>query len=330
LEGSVQKEGQRVRITAQLVDAIKGNHLWAERYDRDMKGFFDLLDEITKEIGVALQVQLTWGDYARYHSSTDNFEAWGLFNEAYGLYLRAISERKREDNVRARVLLEKAFKLDPEYARALLVNGWTHLSDVLFGWSKSPQESIERAIELAKKARTIDESQVGLHALWSMIYLTKGQYERAIKEAEKAIAQDPNWSIGYISLGMALFDFGRFEEVIPAIKTSMRLHGPYFPANLLQFLAAAYSMAGHYEKAISTYKKYFDRCKAESCLKIWHLGLAVTYIWIGQEEEARNHAAEVLMIDPKFSLEDYAKLFRFKNQADTDRVIDALRKAGLK
>jgi tetratricopeptide (TPR) repeat protein len=152
----------------------------------------------------------------------------------------------------------------------------------------------------------------------------------AIKEAEKAIAQDPNWSIGYISLGMALFDFGRFEEVIPAIKTSMRLHGPYFPANLLQFLAAAYSMAGHYEKAISTYKKYFDRCKAESCLKIWHLGLAVTYIWIGQEEEARNHAAEVLMIDPKFSLEDYAKLFRFKNQADTDRVIDVLRKAGLK
>jgi len=329
LEGSVQKEGDRVRITAQLVDAIKGHHLWAEQYDRDMKGFFDLLDEITKEIGAALQVQLTWGDYARYHSSTDNFEAWGLFNEAYSLYLRAVSERKREDNVRARVLLEKAFKLDPEYARALLVNGWTHLSDVWFGWSKSPQESIERAVELAQKAGTIDESHVGLRALWSVIYSTKGQYERAIEEAEKAIAKDPNWSIGYISLGAALYSFGRFEEAIPAMKTSIRLHGPYFPANLMQGLAAAYSMAGHYEKAISTYKKYFDRCKAESCLKIGHLGLAMTYVWLGQEEEARNHAAEVLKIDPKVSLERYAKRLPWKNKTDIDRVIDALRKAGL-
>jgi adenylate cyclase len=253
-----------------------------------------------------------------------------LFNEAYSRYQRAITEHKREDNVKARELFEKAFKLDPEYVRVLQLLGWTHLTDVWFGWSKSPQESIERAIELAQKADTIDESDVGLHALWSVIYSTKSQYERAIEEATKAIARDPNFPIGYISLWMALYNLGRFEEVIPVIKTAMRLHGPYFTSNHLQFLADAYSMVGHYERAISTYKEYFDRCKAESSLKIGHLGLANTYIWLGQEEEARNHAAEVLKIDPKFSLEGYAKLLRFKNQADTDRVIDALRKAGLK
>jgi len=127
-----------------------------------------------------------------------------------------------------------------------------------------------------------------------------------------------------------MYNLGRFEEAIPVIKTVMRLHGPYFGANQLMGLANAYRMAGHYEKAISTYKKYFDRCKAESCLKIGHLGLAITYVWLGQEEKARNHAAEVLKTDPKFSLERYAKRLRWKNQADIDRVIDALRKAGLK
>jgi len=330
LEGSVQKEGQRVRITAQLVDAIKGNHLWAERYDRDMKGFFDLLDEITKEIGAALQIQLTWGDYARFTGSTDNFEAWGLFNEAYSRYQLAINERRREDNVKARELFEKAFKLDPGYASALNLMAWTHLTDVLSGWSKSPQKSIQRAVELAKKARTLGASSAGFHSLWSMIYSTKRQYERAIKEAEKAIAQDPNFPVGYISLWVALYSLGKFEEAIPVIKTAMRLHGPYFSSNHLEVLANAYMMVGHYEKAISTYNKYFDRCKTESCLKFGHLGLANTYIWIGQEEEARNHAEEVLKIDPKFSLEGYAVLLPFKNQADTDRVIDALRKAGLK
>jgi len=329
LEGSVQKEGDRVRITAQLVDAIKGHHLWAERYDRDVKGFFKLLDEMTREIGTALQVKLTWGDYARHSSSSANFEAWGLFNKAYGLYMRAVTERKREDNIKARELFEKAFKADPEFAGASLLVAWTHLSDVWYGWSKSPQKSIERAIELAKKARTIGVSSARHHALWSVIYTTKGQNERAIKEAEKAIVKDPNWPIGYISLFMPLLNLGRFEEAIPIIKTVIRFHGSYFPANFLQRQAIAYSMAGHYEKAISTYKEYFDRCKAESCLRIGHLGLAMSYVWLGQEEKARNHASEVLKIDPKFSLERYAKRFTWRNQADIDRVIDALRKAGL-
>ena len=131
-----------------------------------------------------------------------------------------------------RELFEEAIALDPEYAEAYSRLGNCHLRDVWYGWSKSPQKSIERAIELAKKARTIGVSSARHHALWSVIYTTKGQNERGIKEAEKAIVKNPNWPIGYISLYSALLNLGRFEEAIPIIKTSIRLHGSFFPVNL--------------------------------------------------------------------------------------------------
>ena len=328
LEGSVQMEGDRVRITAQLVDAIKGHHLWAERYDRDMKGFFDLLDEITKKIGAALQVKLTWGEIASYYSSTDNFEAWGCFIEAYDLF---VSTSRREYNVKARVLFKRAFKLDPEYLPALTLIGWTHVADALNGWGKSPQESMEKAIEVAQKVSAIDESHPGIQSLWAFIYFAQGQYEKAIFEAEKAISKDPNFAIGYLALWFPMYNSGRFEEAIPVIETALRLHGPYFPVVQLGYLGPTYCMAGRYKEAISAFKKYLERCSEREGFSVrGHVGLANTYIWLGQEEKARNHAAEVLKIDPKFSLEGYATQLRFKNQADTDRVIDALRKAGLK
>ena len=327
LEGSVQKEGHRVRITAQLVDAIKGHHLWAERYDRDMKGFFDLLDEMTKEIATALQVKLTWGEISRYFVSTDNFEAWGYFIEAYDYYHRF----RREDNVKARGLFEKASKLDPEYLHPLRLIGWTHVTDVLFGWSESPQKSMEHAIEVAQKICTIDESHTEVHALWAIIYFAQGQYEKAIAEGEKAVGKDPNFANGYLALWFPMYKSGRFEEAIPVIETAMRLHGPYFPINRWIYLGSTYCMAGRYNKAVSAFNKFLDRCSEREGFPIeGHVGLTITYIWLGQEEDARNHAAEVLKIDPKFSLEGYSKVPRFENQADKDRVIDALRKAGLK
>jgi len=327
LEGSVQKEGDRVRITAQLVDAIKGHHLWAERYDRDMKGFFDLLDEMTKEIATALQVKLTWGDYARFIASTNNFEAWGYFNEGYDHYLRL----SREYNDKARWLFERALGLDPEYLPALRLIGWTHVTDALYSWSESPQKSIEQAVEVAQKVRAIDESDPGIQCLWAFIYFAQGQYENAISEGEKAIAKAPNFAIGYFALFIPLYASGRFEEAIPMIKTGMRLHGANFPVNWLRLFGDNYCMAGRYEEAISAFKKLLDRGSEFEGFPIWgHAGLAISYIWLDQEEAARNHAAEVLKIDPKFSIEGYAKSIRFKNQVDTDRVIDALRKAGLK
>jgi adenylate cyclase len=293
-----------------------------------MKGFFDLLDEITKEIGTALQLELTWGDFARYIAATDNFEAWGYYNRAYSHFLRSSAEYKRGESIKARELLEKAVKLDPEYLPALRLIGWTHMVEALRGWSESPQQSIEAAIEVAKKAHAM-ESDAGAHALWSLIYNAKKQWAEAIEEGEEAIAKDPNFAPGHVALWIAMFNSGRFEEAIPVIKAAKRLHGPHFPIDHLRALAQSYCMAGHYEKAISTYKEYLGRSKAEDCLMLGHAGLAITYVWFGQEEKARNHIAEVLKLDHNYTIESYTRLLYFKNQADIDQVMDALRKAGL-
>jgi len=326
LEGSVQKEGDRVRITAQLVDTIKGNHLWAERYDRDMKGFFDLLDEITKEIGAALQVQLTWGDYASSISSTVNLEAWGYFNKGVSHFNRYT----KRDNIKARELCERAAKLDPEYVPPLRIIAYTYLMDIRFGWSKSPRQSMERAIELAQNALRIDDSDAGVHSLLAYIYLLKRQHEKSIDEAERAINLDPNFAIGYSALADTMIQSGRYEEAIAMIKTAMRLHGPYFPAYFWSYLAESQRGTERFEEAISAYENLLDRClKGEYPLILAHAGLAGTYMEAGQEEKARAHAAEVLKIKPSFSLDSVRKLARFKNQADLDRVIDALRKAGI-
>jgi adenylate cyclase len=326
LEGSVQKEGDRVRITPQLVDAIKGHHLWAEQYDRDMKGFFALLDELTKEIGAALQVQLTWGDYASSISSTDNFEAWGYFNKGYSHFNRYT----KRDNAKARDLCERALKLDPKYVPPLRIIAFTYLMDISFGWSKSPRQSMERAIELAQKALTIDESDAGVHALLAYTYLLRRQHDEAIAEAERAINLDPNFAIGYSALADTMYYSGRYEEAIAMIKTAMRLHGPYFPAYFWLYLANSHREAGRFEEAISVYKKIFDRSqKGEGHFLLAQLGLAVTYIRLGKEEEARAYAAEVLKINPKYSLEGLRSKSRFKDPAHMERYLDALRKAGI-
>ena len=152
LEGSVQKAGERVRITAQLIDSTTGHHLWAERYDRSMEDFFNLQDEITQEIVIALQVELTEGERARAYQTTRNLEAWAYLVQGIGCFRRFT----REDNAKARKLAIRATKLDPEDVLAWTLLGWTHVMDSFYGWSRSPQESIVRAFFANSTARCID------------------------------------------------------------------------------------------------------------------------------------------------------------------------------
>jgi TolB-like protein/Tfp pilus assembly protein PilF len=322
LEGSVQKEGDRVRITAQLIDALKGHHLWAEQYNRDMKGFFGLLDEITKEIGTALQVQLTWGDYARHVASTDNFEAWGYAIKGYDVF----RDSTKRNNAKARELFEKAVELDPEYVVAWRMLGYTHYADAWMGWSKSRRQSIERTIELAQKALSIDDSYAGGHALLADAYLLTRQHEMAITEGQSALAHDPNDPLGYIVMAKIMHYSGRFEEAISMIKTGMRLHGPHFPAHYLLWLGVPLHMAGRNEEALPVFEKLLERRFLELYVQV---NLAVVNMKLGREEEARKHANEVLRLNPKFSLEWWSKMELFKDPAHLERRLGPMRKAGL-
>jgi adenylate cyclase len=323
LEGSVRKAGDRVRITAQLIDAPTGHHLWAERYDRDLKDIFALQDEITMKILTALRVTLTEGEQARvYDRGRGNLDSFMKVLEGNSYFFRL----NEDDNVVARQMFEEAIVLDRENSGAYTALGWTYLADVWYGSSESPGKSMERASELAQKALALDDTKDHAHCLLGHIYLMKRQYEKAIAEQERAIALNPNGADAHAHLGMTLDYAGRAEEAIALLKKAIRLN-PIPPNWYLFTLGDAYCLTGQYEEAIAVYTKVLHRNPEDIRTLI---GLAATYNLMGREEEARAQAAQILRVIPKFSVESFANRLPFKNKADTDLYIDSLRKAGLK
>jgi adenylate cyclase len=323
LEGSVRKAADRLRITAQLIDALTGHHLWAERYDRDLKDIFALQDEITMRILTALRVTLTEGEQARvYDKGTENLDSFLKFLQGMHYFLRF----NKDDNTLARQMFEEAVSLDPDNPGAHTTLGWTHVMDVWYGSSESPGNSMERASELAQKALALDETQDSAHSLLGHIYLMMRHYDMAIAEGERAVALNPNGADSHAHLAMTLFYEGRREEAIALFKKAIRLN-PMPPNWYLTHLAFNYRLTGKNQEAITTFQKVLQRNPDD----LWaQIGLAASYSVEGREKEARAEAAEVLRIDPKFSLEYFAKTLPHKNQADTQLTIDALRKAGLK
>jgi adenylate cyclase len=326
LEGSVQKSGNRVRITAQLVDATTGHHLWSEQYDRDMKELFALQDDITHKIVVALQVKLTEGEQARvWHGTTYNLEAWGYFVKGYSLFERF----RKEDNAKAQELFERALEIAPKYSYALTMLAWSHWIDARYGWTKSRSESDKKCAELAQKAVALDDTQPHVHGLLGGIYLAQRQYEQAIAEGEKAIELGPNNSLSYALLALSLKFAGRFERAITLFKKAMRL-SPYYLNWYPLHLAGCYFMTGRYDEAIATYKHALERGKGLGFNPFaLHVGLAASYMRIGQEEKARSHAEEVLRIKPDYSLEWIRKYSLQKDPSHLNLFLTSLHKAGI-
>jgi TolB-like protein/Tfp pilus assembly protein PilF len=331
LEGSVRKAGDKVRITAQLIDAKTNHHLWAERYDRELKDVFAVQDEITMKIITAMQVELTEGEAARIrHRTTDNLKAWGYAIKGFSLFER----NTKEDNAEARKLFKRAVNLDPNYAWAWTMLAWTHFKDATHGFSQNMVESFEQCVPLAQKALALDDSEPGIHVLWGLIYLLgpspERRYEKAISQVEKAISLAPTAADSYFYLGWTLLFAGRSEEALSVIKKAMRLH-PYYPPRYLAKLGEAYMATGHYEKALVIFKQLLERSlKGEYNAIHAHLNLAGIYIELGLEAEARAHAAEVLKLDPNFSILQIINLVHFKEPARLDQLLQDVRKAGLK
>jgi len=322
LEGSVQKSGDRVRITAQLIDALSGHHLWAERYDRDLKDIFALQDEITMKVITALQVELTAGEMVgMIAKGTKNIDAFIKYLQAYEL----IDGTSKEGNAQARKILEEAIVLDPEYSRLYMGLAMTHTYDVWHGTTESTEQSLARAFELAQKAISLDNSNAAIYTVLAVVYAMKRQYDKAIAECERAVSLDPNSAENIMRSGMVLNWAGRAEEAIPYLQNAIRLN-PFPPALYLIQLANSYRDLGQYEKAIEASKKALQR---EPNAQFAYIHMAVSYIRLGQEKAARAAAAEILRINPKFSLERYAKMLPFP-QPVADLVIKDLRKAGLK
>jgi len=325
LEGSVQRANDRIRITAQLIDAITGHHLWAERYDRHLKDLFAMQDEITLKIVTAMQVELTEGEQARMWSHPDNFEAWDYLVRAGDFFQRF----NREDNARARQLIERALKLDPDYPTAWTFLAWTHEIDAWLGFTESRAESIKQAMLLGEKAMALDASQPAVHSLWGTIYLVQKEWDKAISEGRKAVALGPNDALSHVLLANTLLITGEFDEAIALAERAVRL-APYCPDFYLSVLAQAYRQADRYQDALAMYTKALDRArKNKGNVVTPMIGLVDVYVQLDREEEARTFTSEILRILPNFNLDGFSRIYGYKNPAHTERILFNLRKAGL-
>jgi adenylate cyclase len=321
LEGSVRKAGEQVRVTAQLIDGTTGGHLWSERYDRPLKDIFAVQDEIRQKIVLALRVMLTQDEQERLRRfPTNNLDA-------YDYLLRGQESAWRftpATNAQARQMFEKAVALDPSYAAAYASLAATYWRD---WWQGEPNpQALDRAYELAQKAVNLDDSLPIAHIILAQVYVWKRQYVQAIAEGRRAVALDPNYDLGYQTLGDILSHAGQPQEALEMREKSMRLN-PRYPSIYLNNIGYTYFLLGRYEEATAALKKCLSLTPN---LGIAHVNLAVVYAEAGRKEEARAEAAEILRLYPTFSLEVALQRFPFKEPAQSERYLAALRKAGLK
>jgi adenylate cyclase len=326
LEGSVQRSTDRIRINAQLIDALTGHHLWAERYDRDLTDLFALQDEITMKILRAVGVQLTEGEQSsavlKHFKGKQGFDCYLKLMEA-----RKYAERRTiEDNNVARRLTEEAISICPENPVGYSQLAGVYNVDYVLGNTKSPRETLENAIELAQKAIATDDSLPLPHIFLVGLYSSKREYDKAIAAGERAVALDPSFSPAYAAYAAALLFACRPEEAIPLLQKAIRLNPNADPITFLNF-GHALRMTGRFEEAVSAFKKALQRAPNNLTA---HIGLGATYSLMGREKEARAEAEEILRINPKFSVDYFKMASPYKNPSEIDKIVDALRKAGLK
>ena len=329
LEGSFQRSGDRIRITTQLIDALTGHHLWAERYDRDLTDIFALQDEITIKVLNGVQVKLAGGDISRaekyaekYYKGKQGLDCYLKLMQGMGYWARY----NIEDNNMARRIIEEGIAMCPEDPLEYSDLGWIYYFDYMLGNTKSPRETIEKGIELAQKALAMDDSLAGPHGLLSRLYGCKGEHDKAIAEGERAVALNPSDWFLLTNYGNSLSYVGRQEEAIPLLQKVIRLN-PRGPVFIYLNLGRALRMTGRFEEAVLPLKKAIQL--APNHVQA-HVSLTVTYNQMGREKEARAEAAELLRINPKFSVDNYAKTLPYKDQSEIDELANALRKAGLK
>jgi adenylate cyclase len=321
LEGGVQRAGSRVRITAQLVDARTGYHLWAERYDREVTDIFALQDEVTQQIVRAMAVKLTEAEKARLgRAPTGSLEA-------YDLVLRGHEERKRttrESNAEARRLFVKALDLDPDYAAAYAGLSWTHLQSWQFLWS-TDRDSLERARELAERAIVLDPGLANAYNLLAQIALWQKAHDRAIGLAERAVELAPNDADGYETQAEILGWSGRPEDSVRLIRHAMRLN-PRYPFFYLWTLGHAYYLTERRQEALDALGKALQQ---NPNFLPAHAYRAVLLSELGRVNEARQAWDVASHLSPAASLPNLREHLPYRRPADLDRFLTAAHRAGM-
>ncbi|MBP1873929.1 TolB-like protein/class 3 adenylate cyclase/Flp pilus assembly protein TadD [Ensifer adhaerens] len=322
LEGSVRKAGNRVRVTAQLVDANDGGHVWANRFDRDLTDIFAVQDELTREIVTALKVQLTGGDKGPLAGGRP------VDVKAYELLLRGreqASVHTRLANAAGRNLAEAAVAIEPDYAAAHALIAFTRVLDYINDWSAEPEQSLRTGRALAERAVAMAPDQPEGHFALSIACMWMRELDRAQDEAHLGLALAPNSVQLHMALAHAQIFSGDPKAALAELDISMRLD-PLYPELLLQFLADAHFSLGAYETAILAIEARLMRNpQSETAYAL----LASCHGHLGHHERSRQAWTRALDLNPNFSIPRRRRILPFRNPEDFERRVEGLRKAGL-
>jgi adenylate cyclase len=326
LEGSVRRGGGRVRITAQLIDAVTGAHRWAERYDRELHDVFAVQDEVVRAIVATLAAHVNRAETERVLLKPP--AAW----EAYEYYLRGAealflhtSRRTKASLYDARRLLERSLAIDPNYARAAAMLSWTHSHGYLlpFDGDYLSPAALDRALELAQTAVRLDPRLPQARAQLGYVLTWKRRHDAARAEFERAFALNPNF-IDW-RFAVALIFAGEPARAIEVVEAIIRLD-PFQPSQTFNQMGHANYMLKRYGDAVH----WLCECISRQPTLQWpHVTLACAYAQLGQPEEARAEAAEVLQLNPGFTIESSKRILVYKGPKDLEHHIDGMRKAGL-
>jgi adenylate cyclase len=320
VEGSVRKAGNRVRVSAQLIDATTGHHVWAERYDRELRDIFALQDEITETIVASAGPALSRAEIRRaMRRAPQNLDAWDCVQRA----LWHLFRYTKDDTVSAQSWLRRAIELHPEAAGAFSLLAISHLHEILYQWCESPAEASAEALRAAEKSVALDEDDPKALTMLGFACSMTGQYERAIAVLERAIELDPSSGLAHWALGAALTTLGRPDDAIPMIEKACRLspHDPWMHEFLFN-LGAAHFLAGRYEEAVVFANQSLQRKSDQP--GVYRL-LAASYGHLERSEEARAALDALLRLVPDLSA---AHLRRFLPPLVVERYVEGLRKAG--
>ena len=321
VEGSVRKAGQRVRISAQLIDATTGHHQWADRYDRDLSDIFALQDEIVGEIVTAVDVELTEGEQIRiWREGAGDLAAYEHFSKGRDYFSH--STKKSLDQ--SRIELEKALALNSQFAAAHAYFGWTHAVAAWWHLDKDVAASRQAADEAVKRALSLDADQPDALLVKAYLHVLGGQYEEALEIAERAASRNPNNADAHNVLAIVQNYSGDPEAALIASRHAIKL-SPRMSYNLLE-LGHASCLLGHYEDALVALRQLLaDRPYWQSARAL----IVVAFVGLGRMKEAREQAQEMLKINPGFSLASWSEMQPYKRASDLELYMDNLRRGGL-
>lgn len=318
LEGSIRKSGNRIRITAQLVDTLNGDHVWAERFDRELDDIFAIQDEITHNIVVELQVNLGKGEASRLIAGgTSSIDAWELGLRAWPL----IESNSKGDSQLAKKLIKQALAIDSQYSSAWEALGLSYWHEAVFKWTSNPDESLAKAFDAAQKAISSDENNPGGYSLLGNVYLVQGKAKQALELCEKAIEIAPGNSFSLVWLANVLIDSGQVSEGLKLMKRAIRLC-PFPPGIYFWALGLGFHLNGENEQALLVLRLAVERNRDALIPRLW---LASVLVELERLDEAQENCAAALEIEPNFSAVDFANSYKSKSHA---RLKDNLLAAG--